>query len=186
MTIEEIRRKIKSNMHACVQRDVLLLWCDNGLRVSDVVNLHLATIINDSTWSIFQKKTKENKLIVVNNDLQLLIKAKKNNTLHQYTSNRQYWYRQFKKLGIEMIVKFSKNKAVTHAIRHAVAENAYAATNDLNVVKNILGHRSINSSTQYVSSTRRRYLFARSIINTPTGTSTPIKVNKKGVMTISD
>ena len=137
----------------CSSLDKVLidLLYTNGLRISEVLQLKSSDI--DARGNVFVKGLKGS-----NDRLcqctymksELLYLRSTNSHLFSYT-NRFYYYRLFKKLGLYIVYDSNENKAVTHSLRHSYIYSLQNITNNIESTAQIVGHKNSKSTTHYYS-----------------------------------
>ena len=136
------------------ERSILELMLDEGLRISDVLNIKPKHVDSFGYITIIQGKGSLIKVVRNSKNLSFWLGQVKNGFVISDSYNRFYFYRLLKKKGIQMSVSGCSNQKVTHSLRYARANAVMNASKDLEIVKQDLGHRSINSTKYYVRKTK--------------------------------
>lgn len=137
-----------------VERSVLELMLDEGLRISDVLNIKPKHVDSSCYITIVQGKGSLIKVVRHTKNLKFWLGQVKEGYVISDSYNRYYFYRLLKTAGIKIFVKGCSNAKVTHSLRYARASAVMNASNDIEVVKNDLGHRSVISTKYYVRKTK--------------------------------
>ena len=99
--------------------------------------------------------------------------------------DRFVFYRISKRYGLVLANGKGRNDSVTHAGRKYLAREMYSANNDINVAKEALGHKSVNSTKYYVDNEYRKSVLNRGIGNDVSGEVSNVVVQKNGVIRIA-
>lgn len=182
VAIDHIRQ---SNLHY-VDKFLIICLLRNGLRVSDICKTNTWAILDTYTSIITSPKNNVTRLIQHAEAAEWADIIKASGVLVQYYRGRDYYYRQLKSLLPDYSALRSKTRAVTHAARYIKAQQVYDATGDLQAVADAIGDRTQQAAARYLSDDQRRLIIKRGVISRPTGSSGPIRVNKKGVITVAD
>lgn len=133
---------------------VVLLLFESGLRVSEVLNINGNDITKDLRVKIKGLKGSNNKIIKLNDNYGFWSMLQGNNLSIKDDLNRFYLYRKFKQYGLSAVYGSNKKSSVTHLPRHELALDVYSSSEDIEDVKNCLGHKNVNSSEWYVGKGR--------------------------------
>lgn len=121
------------------KRDIIFLFLNLGIRLSEMTNLDFTKInYKENYFTILQKGNRQ-RIVYFNDDVKQVLQ--KYNSFSY--SNRQIQYfisSAMKRLGI---------KGSVHTLRHTFATFMYKETKDILVVKELLGHSSIESTMIY-------------------------------------
>lgn len=145
---------IESLSVSSAERSILELMLDEGLRISDVLNIKPKHVDSFGYITIIQGKGSSIKVVRNSKNLSFWLGQVRNGFVISDSYNRFYFYRLLKKKGIQMSVSGCSNHKVTHSLRYARAIAVMNASKDLEIVKQDLGHRSINSTKYYVRQTK--------------------------------
>ena len=170
--IEILLNKINSNLkHAQRDKSIIKLLYSSGLRVSELINLNLSTLILDEDIIRVMGKGKKERFVPIG------IKAK--NSLIKYIDNHRTLYankgksngtvylsnrgeKLSRKTLWNLINKHTKNAGITkkvtpHTFRHSFASHLLEGGADLRIVQELLGHSNI-STTQIYTHLDKTYL----------------------------
>lgn len=137
---------------AVVEKSIMLLLLQHGLRISEVLSISASSFIGVNTLLIKGLKHSENRVIV--NPLYC-------KELFQYVSgvgclsvdfNRYYIYRLMKARNIQCAGLNSNKIAVTHAGRHLTLQNLKSNNLSADDIQKYIGHKNINSQNNYTTS----------------------------------
>lgn len=182
--MEDYINKILNSKLPNIEQMLICCLLRNGLRISEIADTSKITIVSNCKLSIYEYKTGQSRIVPVFEHQKLLSDLLTMSNRIYWSRNRFYYYRIFKQMGIAFQSENNIKQSVTHAARHIVAEEIMNATNDIQQVQKALGHKSVNSTSHYISNDKKRAKQKKGIIETPTGELPPIKVNKKGVITL--
>ncbi len=149
--------KIK-NLLKLKKRDYLLfcLGINTGLRISDILNLNVADVLNRDYITIIEKKTKKRKKIALNETLQKLIKEflsskQKNGALFKTRFNNRLDRVQAYRIIKKACNKINKDLVVgTHTLRKTFAYHHYKQFKDIALLQKILNHSSPAITLRYI------------------------------------
>lgn len=151
-------RAIEGYLKAQNERNFVLwvLGVNSGLRVSDIVGLNVADVVDKTHITIIEKKTKKRKSFYINNKLQQVLKTftkdrsfeeplflgKRGNRL-----NRKEVYRFLidacNKIGV-------KSKISTHTMRRTFGYHHYQQYKDSVILQKIFNHSSSRITLMYI------------------------------------
>ena len=149
--------KIK-NLLKLKKRDYLL-FCfgiNTGLRISNILNLNVADVLNKDYITIIEKKTKKRKKIALNETLQKLIKEflsskQKNGALFKTRFNNRLDRVQAYRIIKKACNKINKDLVVgTHTLRKTFAYHHYKQFKDIALLQKILNHSSPAITLRYI------------------------------------
>lgn len=126
------------------------LLADNGLRISEVLNISSGDIQPDGRVRIRGGKGSSDRIVYLHEGRELLLRARSGNFKPFNGYNRFFIYRIFKRAGIVVSFKGSKNDSVTHAFRLLYLQNLNDDVN-LETKRKAIGHKSSKSTKHYVS-----------------------------------
>lgn len=173
----------KSNLHE-VDKALLLVMLDFGLRVSDICNCGSWFLISENIARYIQKKTGVAMTFTLTLDTAILRDKIKNKSLKNFEKSRFFYYRQLKRLGVGKVFFKNKNKSITHYYRHRLAEEVITKSNDMKITANILGHKSTKSTEHYVNRKQEVMMTKEGVLSKPKGTIANINITKTGVIRI--
>lgn len=144
---------------------IIRLMLDLGLRCTEVTDLELADIRwNNGTIHLENTKNKHSRELPIPRDLGLVLEdyvinhrphTDDNHLFQRKTLNNQYV--AMSRENIRSVVRSAFNKENiygwwkgTHALRRTAASHIYNTGNSLKMTADLLGHESLDSTTQYV------------------------------------
>jgi len=138
----------------------LLICCliRNGLRVSEICDTSLITLINNTQLAIYQPKTRETRIVHIHEYNSIITAHINARQPIRWNRNRFYYYRLFKRYGWYEYNPNAKHQKVTHAPRHQLVNQLFEATKQINAVKNAIGHKSKSSTEHYLTKTNKQRL----------------------------
>lgn len=134
-----------------VERVMIELIYRNGLRVSELLRIRGADIMQNGSFIIRASKFSDNRIGFIVTGAQWFQSWRSFPGYIFADYNRHFVYYMFKKHGISAQIIGNQNKAVTHVLRHQAIENLQKATNDSAVTAQAIGHRSKRSTEHYLN-----------------------------------
>lgn len=141
---------------------IVFLFLNTGLRVSELSNINISDINFEEKYiSVNGKGNKERKVLINESSKKVLlkyIKSKQNKILN--INEPLFLNKNNKRLGIDGVEKICKKafnligindkRYTAHTLRHTAATNIYQYSKEnINIVKEFLGHQSIVSTQIY-------------------------------------
>lgn len=128
------------NYYSGEKRDIIYLFLNLGIRLSEMANLNFSKINYEENYlTVIQKGNKQRKVYFNEETKQVL---KKYTKLSYSRRQIQYFITYaMKKLGI---------KGSVHTLRHTFGTYMYKQTKDLLVVRDLLGHTSVEATKVYI------------------------------------
>ncbi len=120
-----------------------------GLRVSEVLSIQATHLRNGEKIWIGGKKRSGDRYINYSEIRNVIIPRSKSSGQIFQGYSRFWVYREFKKLGIVLVLDGGKKKAVTHAGRHLVARELKGAGDKVESIQGFYQHKSIKSTNHY-------------------------------------
>ena len=121
------------------KRDIIYLFLNLGIRLSEMANLDFSKINYNENYLIICQKGNRQRIVYFNDDIKRVLQ--KYNSFSYKTRQIQHFISYaMKKLGI---------RGSVHTLRHTFATFMYSQTKDILVVKELLGHTSIESTMIY-------------------------------------
>jgi integrase len=120
-----------------------------GCRISEVLSIIPSNIANNGSFKIIGLKRSNNRLISILEVSSYMLHCKRNGIMPFNTFNRYFYYRLFKKMGIVLQSFGSSKCSVTHYFRHNFIRNMANIDKSLELVKDIVGHKSIKNTERY-------------------------------------
>lgn len=153
-----------------------------GLRISELLNIKPSDIDPSGLVYIRGLKGSSDKFLQVSYLLDVFLSFRSRSKPLSYYYSRFFMYRLYKKLGISLIKDGHKNKAVTHAGRHMLAELTATYSPDFGGVADVLGHKSDSSALYYISGYTYGYDEEGNIIKYPIWNKKKSAIVKRGIM----
>lgn len=126
------------------------LQFQTGIRISDLLSIDFSNV-TDRLHIVIEQGKGSRKLVVSPVNFRDYWKSVRVNKLNPSAGlNRFFFYRLYKKYGIEIDRGANKNKSVTHAPRKLIGKELYNRENKIEDVQAGLGHRSKRSSEFYI------------------------------------
>ena len=151
MKLEHLKKMIKSNnLHCSPFGFIMLIQHRTGCRVSEVLKVGWRDIVNENEIIVRVGKESINKRVFIPEMSAFLPRYKQYQVNPFEGVSRYQMYRLYKRLGIVVENGPNKKDSVTHAFRKQYAQSTYDTTDSLEITKDVLGHRSINSTGYYV------------------------------------
>jgi site-specific recombinase XerD len=150
------RRVIESDLCSNLEKAVILLLLEHGLRISEVIRLDASCLLPGSRLLVRGSKRSNDRLIQsVSYSSDLFFYLKTFGRIDNVYS-RFYIYRLCKKLGISFESSISSKISVTHAGRHLFAEILNESGVSLENIQSFVGHKSSKSTQCYVGKTKSK------------------------------
>jgi site-specific recombinase XerD len=150
-----------------VMKEIIMYGYMTGARRSEIINQTWENIdfrnmeIKISNTDTFHTKSKENRLIPINNTLAEMLREKFYR--EQIINRMEYVFRYHdRKINAEHVTKYFRkilkrngfDKRVTfHSLRHSFISNLISSGTDINTVKELAGHSDITTTAQYIHTT---------------------------------
>jgi integrase len=185
MTRAELQNKLDLMPHYHISIDVIALVdiiFQGGLRISDAMRINFSCIDENLNIVIHQGKgSKPLRITPVNyRDYWRKVYAKKLTPYQHF--NYMFFYRLFKKFGLVIFVSNGKNSKVTHSGRFLVASEVYEKNENIELVSDVLGHKSVKSTEHYLPHKKLKNESKGGIFDNPIGTLDELIVKKNGVI----
>ena len=132
-------------------RAFISLQLNNGLRVSDVLNISYSDITPRGQILVRQGKGSNSKVVSDFQYIDFYLDCKKRQVNPFSDYNRFFIYRLYKKYDIYQKNKGQKNASITHAPRKILAQSLQNDGFTLDEIKVALGHNSKRSTEYYVN-----------------------------------
>jgi len=127
-----------------------------GLRVSEVLSISFSDILPSGHFYLKGSKGSKNRVYFCTATSSYFSKCAQSGCEPFSGYNRYFIYRTYKKFGINFQFQGSKKQSVTHAFRHAVANEIYNNSKDMETVGDFLRHKSKNSTKYYVDGKKEK------------------------------
>lgn len=138
--------------YECAVIELLVLY---GLRISEVLNINATDIFPNGQIRIRGAKGSEDRMIYAIRSRKLFEFMRINQLSLPSTYNRFYFYRLFKKKGIYAQFGGNFNNSVTHYFRYSYILELLKQGLQLDQIRKIIGHKSINSTIHYAEQLRK-------------------------------
>lgn len=155
-----------------------------GLRISDLLSISAQNISRNLTISVSQGKGSEKMTFQPVHFREEWQRIRDNNLAPMEFYNRFYFYRLYKRYGINKVARDNVNSSVTHLARRAVAEDVYEQSQDIQAVKRALGHKSVRSTQYYVNRESKKTTAPRGVSGSISGEISNIVIQKNDVIRI--
>jgi len=128
---------------------IIKLMYDNGLRVSEVLNISYYDILPNGNILIKGLKKSNNRIIFSTEFKEFFNNCKKHFITPFNGYDRFYIYRILKSFNISIKTKNSSKNSVTHSFRHLYIHNLKSVDIDLKTIQQQVGHKSIKNTANY-------------------------------------
>lgn len=159
-------------------RAILALLLDTGMRVSELVGLDLSDIDMEECSAIILRKGGKTEEVFFSDSTKILLEeymANRNGTLKSYSTPALFISRRYERLGVRgieyMVKKYAKiavpmkaDKISPHKLRSSFAMAFYEKEPDLLLLKDILGHNNIATTTIYAKATKKKQKEMRNLL----------------------
>lgn len=142
--------QLYQNPSICIlDKAVTELLMLNGCRISEVLRIKSYNI-NELGYIIVKvSKGNHKRHLISSSYKQFWLKYKRCCNSDLNYRNRFYYYRLYKKYGIQLIASNGVNYAVTHSFRNLLITVVPGENDDLEAIKNFISHKSIKSTIHY-------------------------------------
>lgn len=123
-----------------------------GLRISEILGIRGSDIDKMGRIVVKGKKGSNTRLIIDNQGVKWWIAQRGLGTNKVFGFDRFYVYRIYKKCGIVHEMEGKKHKAVTHYCRHLYVKAMQQSTNDIEITKQLTGHKAVANTKKYLQS----------------------------------
>ncbi len=145
---------IANKKNNIIDRVVIQLLMSNGLRISEVLHISGSDITPDGSILIRSKKGSELRYVSAMQFSSWL----GNNRLFFASQvayrNRWYYYRLFKRIGLDMRISGNSNNAVTHLFRYAFIERVNQLSGSSESTAKIVGHKNPANTKRYLNKSK--------------------------------
>lgn len=128
---------------------VLTLMNDNGLRISEVLNIKHTDITSNNSILIKGLKGSRDRLVYPRLGGDYWAKCKALGGCEHIGRNRFYYYRLCKRFGLGQGFAGKTNVPTTHAFRHKFVTNLLNQGYTLEQVADVIGHKNVSSTKFY-------------------------------------
>lgn len=129
---------------------IIILQLFGGLRITEVLNIKCQHITNLGFVNVRGIKKSNNKFVNVPEIKDFLRNCKLSNLDPFFGISRFMVYRFYKKHLINHLFDNSCNNSVTHYLRHLYAIQVNSTADNINDVRDSMGHKSVNSTKHYI------------------------------------
>lgn len=134
---------------------LICLLYSSGLRVSEVLRIRSCDIVQNRGIVITTSKSKQSVLVVPLYNHDFWFNPQKVTQLDVSTTDRFRLYRIMKQYGLSEIYGTNKKASVTHSGRHEITLATQNVKNDVNLLKQVLHHKSIKAQKYYVKQPKK-------------------------------
>jgi integrase/recombinase XerD len=146
-----------------VKRDMIILLIDSGMRWEDAQSLTCKSVDVIGRQLIYiQMKTGRQRIVHLEEPLLSILQERilyKEPAELVFTNSlgRKQHYAEFYQFLVDLAKSLGIVKHVSpHILRHSYCQNLYEQIGDINLVKDTIGHRNINSTLRYVRNSPKR------------------------------
>lgn len=129
---------------------IIYLQLFGGLRITEVLNIQCQHITSLGFVNVRGIKGSNNKFVNVPEVKDFLRNCKLSSIDPFYGISRFMVYRFYKKHSISHLFSNSYNSSVTHYLRHLYAIQVNSTADNINDVRDTMGHKSVNSTKHYI------------------------------------
>jgi len=133
-----------------LDKAVIMLLLEHGLRISEVLRLELNDFIGSSKILVHSLKNSQNRIITNAYGHLVLKKHVEQWGCIGFIFSRFYYYRLLSKIGCSFQFGSNSKHSVTHAGRHLVSLELSQGNVNLSDLQAFLGHKSIKSTERYI------------------------------------
>lgn len=143
-SLENMKNKHKLEYYVC------MFMLETGCRISEALNIKCTDIDGIGRVKIKGLKNSNNRIVTSPTCREFFLSQKKNGGDIFTRLNRFYIYRICKMYGIGAIFGNNKNASITHYFRHINALIASNISDEAILVKEVLGHKNLKSTSYYL------------------------------------
>lgn len=132
-----------------VEKAVTWLMFQEGLRISEAIDIQPSDVLSNNSILIRAKKKSENKIIFPGRYSEFWKNYKTSKVAINETYNRFYFYRLFKKHSLYLIIKNNQHIAVTHSFRHLLIRQLQNDNIDRELRAKKIGHKNPKNQLYY-------------------------------------
>lgn len=122
-----------------------------GVRISEILNIEGVNISPRCAIYIRSTKGSESRIVQAVYNVDFFLKYAGSHGFVFADYSRFWFYRQYKRYGIQVTHVNSVNKSVTHALRHAYISQCKATGAENKDIQRAVGHKSIKSTHHYIN-----------------------------------
>jgi integrase len=131
------------------EKAIAWLQFQEGLRISEVLDVSPADILSNDSILIRAKKHSDNKIVTPARFQDFWLNYKKSKVAINETYNRFYFYRLYKKHNIYLNISTSQKASVTHSFRHLLIKRLQSENIDRETRARHLGHKNSKNQIYY-------------------------------------
>jgi len=128
---------------------LLRLQLEHGLRITECLRIRAMDLLSLNRIKINSLKGSQNRVISFNDEFGYLAMCRKLSISPFADYSRFFIYRLYRANSIQLLTSNSTKFAVTHCLRHAMAQQLTSEVNDTELVQDALRHKSANSTKWY-------------------------------------
>lgn len=130
---------------------IFMIQAWSGARISEVLQVKSLDVIDSQTVVIRSLKHSRNRIVTLPFPVDYLIQVSKIQYDIFIGINRFQVYRFYKRYGIVMRTKAGFYNKVTHKLRYDYILKIQAAVNDVDVTRDIVGHKARRTTEHYLT-----------------------------------
>lgn len=147
---DKLELMLKDGIDIGVVAAISLMY-QTGCRISSILQIKPSSISQNGRIILHQGKGSEPIVVVPADFRDWWLNYRNSNIQYYEMQNYIYYYRLFKRYKLVALSSFGTKNAVTATARKMVAADTFSVNEDLNDAKIALGHKSINSTSYYVT-----------------------------------
>lgn len=155
-----------------------------GLRISDMLKIQRYDISAGLRLCVRQSKGSESLILDLSYDMDFWSEYRMGMHTDISLFNRFYFYRLYKRLGLQELSGGGVNYSVTHSARRSVVQDVYAVSGSIDAAAAAVGHKSTLSTEHYLSPDQRKRNMGKGILDQPIADVSHIRVRKNLYSTI--
>ena len=163
-----------------IEKFLVSILLVNALRVSEIANTQRLKVLNEREMLIYEYKTSKQRVVHIHHYQNVAKQIVQNGGTINWTRDRNYYYRVFKRAGINWETANRENNAVTHAARYEKAQRLMSETENIDTVKDALHHKSASSTEHYISDVKKKKKKNRGILSNYDTEIEGLVITKKG------
>lgn len=160
-----VEQVLRSSNISETDKAVIEIMFNYGLRISEVLAINSKSINSRNQIIIKGLKGSSDRLVTPVISSTYWRKVKMYNCQDHTLNGRFYYYRLFKKLGFTSHAAGNKKNSVTHSFRHNFITEIMKQTDNIEIAKELIGHKNSNSTKYYDDEQRKQSEAKRSSNN---------------------
>lgn len=125
------------------------LLMDSGIRISEALNIAPYHVLESRKIKVIGLKGSSDRIISITNYQEFWESYRRSKCYLNDVYSRFFFYRLFKKHGLQLTVNSSCRQAVTHSFRHAFIQELKREGVESELSQKVIGHKSLSNTLRY-------------------------------------